>query len=1362
MKKKKWYILGAAALVLTAAVFFLLRGNHASGGTYDNLIQNGDFEALDNEGLPLHWYTDAYAYQGYTTFDIGNGMEGNGAHIQNEYGNDARFAQTVSVSPNTLYCLRGWIRADAEGGLGANLSVEGIYVFSASVYQTDGEWQEVTLYGRTGENQRSVTVFVRLGGYSGEATGEAWFDSITLCRVDSVPEGETETIWYVPKLAPAADETASKTGGKWLALGCIGYGAVFALLLRWLRQNADEKKTLSKRGKKALPALTMLAGIVLLGLGVRAIVAAQVPGYDVDIGCFRAWAAQIAQVGPTKFYDAVSFCDYPPGYLWILWLIGGVGQFLGGVTTMMVKWPSIIADLALCVLLFREARKMAGEKEGLALALLYALNPLAIVSGAAWGQIDSLMTLLLVLTVLFSLRRQWKAALPVFVAAMLIKPQALMFGPLGLAALIAHILASWKDPAARKAMLRDVGLGLGISLLTALAIVLPFAWGRSLSWLAALSQGTMNSYNYATVNGCNLFFLLGQNWVGAENAAPWYGALCAWLIGAAPLLLAWYRRRMDKHPLPTISCAVLGGLAAALLLSLIILLALSALTYAALGTCMIVYTVLLFAALYFLGREQNRLPLLGAAMLLMLFSTASMMHERYLFPAVALLLMAYYLIRDKRILWLALGVTITGLLNVGCVLDRNIRIGGSSGHLNAPACGIDSDMAFLEYLSAAGNLLLSGAAVYLSAMRCGAEAMAPAAAEKATETGIHRAAPLPENAPLRKMTGRDWAVMLLCTGLYAVLALTNLGSTKAPQKAWVSSSDQEQVVLDLGQERTFKMLYFGGIHQYDSNFSVDVGSDLETWPETYGASMKIGECFKWKYLSDVVGGSNPAVLTGRYVRITANYVSTTLFETLFRDAQTGEVIPVTLVSDSEGNETAAALIDEQDALEGEPGWFNSTYFDEIYHARTAYEHLHGLPTYETTHPPLGKVLMSFAVAIFGMTPFGWRFAGALAGVLMLPGMYLLGKLLIRKKWGGFGAMMLMALDLMHFTQTRIATIDSFVVLFIIWAVYFMLRWFLLDFFSMKLGKTMVPLGLSGLFMGLAVASKWTGCYAGVGLAVIFFYGLFRRIREITAARDVPEKKRSAHQAAAANGARSLVLTVASCFIFFIAIPLMIYYCSYIPYFAYNGGVTVKKVIEAAVGNYFTTGQMGGMLGYHATPGLGMDHSFYSPWYQWPVIGKPMWYASSGYEPAGMQSTIMAMGNPAVWWTGLLGLLGVCVLWAKRHVTADRQLSLYAEKDDPRYALVLICFLAQFLPWTLVPRGTYIYHYFPSVPFIILATVLCLDTLAQRHEKLARWLLIGLLIAAAVLFVAFFPYASGVMVSQKWLDAMNWFRGWLWY
>jgi Dolichyl-phosphate-mannose--protein O-mannosyl transferase len=109
----------------------------------------------------------------------------------------------------------------------------------------------------------------------------------------------------------------------------------------------------------------------------------------------------------------------------------------------------------------------------------------------------------------------------------------------------------------------------------------------------------------------------------------------------------------------------------------------------------------------------------------------------------------------------------------------------------------------------------------------------------------------------------------------------------------------------------------------------------------------------------------------------------------------------------------SALIDEPDTLEAlpalfadeaeqsrkaEPSWWNSTYFDEIYHARTAYEFLQGTVPYENSHPPLGKELMSVCVAVFGMTPFGWRLAGAIAGILMLPSMYLLGKQL-RKKHG---------------------------------------------------------------------------------------------------------------------------------------------------------------------------------------------------------------------------------------------------------------------------------------------------------------------------------------------------------------------------
>ena len=507
---------------------------------------------------------------------------------------------------------------------------------------------------------------------------------------------------------------------------------------------------------------------------------------------------------------------------------------------------------------------------------------------------------------------------------------------------------------------------------------------------------------------------------------------------------------------------------------------------------------------------------------------------------------------------------------------------------------------------------------------------------------------------------------------------------------------------------------------------------------------------------------------------------------------------MTLVS---GN--GEALIDEQDTFTGEPGWYNSTYFDEIYHARTGYEHYLAMQgdytyrPYETSHPPLGKVLIAFSISIFGMTPFGWRFAGALAGVLMLPGMYLLGKLLTKRRMGAFAAMFLMAVDCMHFTQTRIATIDSFVVLFIIWSYVFMVYYLRMDYWRKPLIKTLIPLALSGLFMGLAVASKWTGCYAGVGLAVLFFWSVWRRFREHLAAsheleayeasqQKVNHKLRKPHpeESKLAVPARTyparLLITLGCCLVFFIAVPLGVYYASYIPYFLPSGGITVQKVIQAAVGDYFTTGVFGGMLGYHSTPGLGMNHPFYSPWYEWPVIGKPMWYYSASYHAEGSTQTIMALGNPAVWWGGLAALNMVIVIWAERHIDR-RGLCWQSRGDDMRPAILLISFAAQYMPWVLVPRGTYIYHYFAAVPFIILCVALCFDLLADTAESYAEMpaiaarprlsaslrrapagLMFVYLAIALALFIAFFPYASGITASTKWLSAMQWFRSWLYY
>ena len=1298
LKRYGW--IAAAVLAVCVICFVIFRPAKKTAAVGENLLVNGDFSKCQ-DGNPANWYKDAYAGLTGSDFEVVETEEGPAAHIVNHILKDARFAQTVEVEPNSLYLLHGYIKADAQEGWGANLSIDSVYLYPENVYDSAGEWRSVSLYGRTGQDQHSVNVFVRLGGYSGESIGEAYFRDITLEKVDGVPDGYTAQAWYnEPFYSTINRQNAqSQTAGLLLAAVSGVYVLCFALLLRFLRRPKRELK------KKTFAESPWLAALLLLAAcGLRLVIAGHSTGYDVDIGCFRAWANRMASYGPAGFYDPIdpfSSCDYPPAYMLILWIVGLFGKASGaGATEFMVKVPPILADIALCAILYQEAKaqKLSGPAV-LAFLTLYLLNPLVIAVGAAWGQADSLMTLFLVLTVLFAVKGKWMAALPCYIVSVLFKPQALMFGPLGLLALSLHIVNSWKDREKRKAVLRDAGFGMLIMGGAALAIVVPFSVNLPADWLFTLYGQTMGRYAYATVNSCNMYFLLGKNWVSVDSniSGEFFVPFLTYCLAVLPLLAAAGRSKAQifgKRPgdqKDRIRLFVLGGLAAALGLAIVFLSQTGNLTYSSLGTAMIAYVLAVFAALYAFAKDVKLLPVFGAAMLLMLFNLAPMMHERYLFPAVALLLIGYLLNRDIRILWLAVGVTVAGFLNVSCALDRNVRIGGASGHLDAPSAGISSDMAVLEYVCAALNCLVCYASLALSSILSRGEILELAA-------GKRPLSPLPTEAPVRKMTVRDWIIVFCVTAAYSVLAFTNLGSAKAPQTAYVSQSPSEQIVFHLGETREFNILYYGGIHHYDCDFLVEVSEDGNNWDQVYTAGLTQGDCFKWQYVSYVQGGTYPVTLNGRYVRLTANHYSLTIFEMLFRSVDGTEVYPAAIFAVSNGNETAANLLDEQDSMEGkDPSWYNSTYFDEIYYARTAYEHLHGMQPYETTHPPLGKVFMSWAVAVFGMTPFGWRFAGALAGVLMLPGMYLLGKLFVKRWWGGLAAMLLMAFDLMHFTQTRIATIDSFVVLFIIWMMYFMFRWFFQDFFHMPFWKTLVPLGLSGLCMGLGVASKWTACYAGVILAVIFFIGIWRRGRLVRAAKKKPANQRTeGEKTAAEKGEKQLLVTVASCLIFFVLVPALIYYCSYIPYFAYDGvGVTPKKIIEAAVGTYFTNGQMGGMLGYHSEPGRGMDHDFYSPWYQWPVIGKPMWYASNSFEPEGYESSIMALGNPVVWWGGLVCVMICLAVWIKRHMREDMSLTVRVKTDDPRTLLILMCYFGQLLPWILVPRGTYIYHYFPA-------------------------------------------------------------------
>ena len=103
--------------------------------------------------------------------------------------------------------------------------------------------------------------------------------------------------------------------------------------------------------------------VLAAGLALRLIIAYLIPGsgFGVDIGAFRFWASNLASQGPSGFYQRDFFHDYTPGYLYVLWVVGIVGNLVGGVGDL-IKVPPILADLAIGWLAWSMVRELGGRR----------------------------------------------------------------------------------------------------------------------------------------------------------------------------------------------------------------------------------------------------------------------------------------------------------------------------------------------------------------------------------------------------------------------------------------------------------------------------------------------------------------------------------------------------------------------------------------------------------------------------------------------------------------------------------------------------------------------------------------------------------------------------------------------------------------------------------------------------------------------------------------------------------------------------------------------------------------------------------------------------------------------------------------
>jgi len=377
------------------------------------------------------------------------------------------------------------------------------------------------------------------------------------------------------------------------------------------------------------------------------------------------------------------------------------------------------------------------------------------------------------------------------------------------------------------------------------------------------------------------------------------------------------------------------------------------------------------------------------------------------------------------------------------------------------------------------------------------------------------------------------------------------------------------------------------------------------------------------------------------------------------------------------------------------GEIKKEYFDEVYHAFTARQILHGNPkawewwntppegfAYEWTHPPLAKLGMVLGMLVFGENSFGWRFPGVVLGAGSVFLVYLIAKEIFRDEILGLLSAATFSLDGLPLVMSRIGMNDGYLLLFALLSIYFFLK------------KKNLP---SALSWGLAISSKWSALWV---IPIFGFIWLTQR--------------------------KDFKLS----YLWFLILPPMVYLATYLPLFltGHSWGIFVEMQKQ--------------MWWYHTN--LRATHPYTSPWWSWPLLVRPIYLYTSN-EVGGWVARIYAMGNPLIFWGGIVSFVFLGY-WA-----LEKRLEGIVSYEIKNIGLVIFSYLIFFVPWAASPRIMFLYHYLPSLPFLSIAIAYVL----RRNLKLI-FLFLPL---AFLTFLYFYPHWAGIKIPLWLDSSYYWFTSW---
>jgi Glycosyltransferase family 87 len=208
-----------------------------------------------------------------------------------------------------------------------------------------------------------------------------------------------------------------------------------------------------------------------------------------------------------------------------------------GPGPFIAKLPLLLADLAVILLLYWQARKRHSTRFAIVTGASYALSPAVLYNGVIWGQTDGFVALPLLLALFAVIEERYVFAGASLAVAVLIKPQPIVFVPL-------FLLYLWRC-AGRQQFIRFTGAGLVTTLVVALPVLVPRF--QLFDMIHNMQAASYNDNLSLSSDAFNFWRLIGRgkDAIGSrllDMRSGWIGDALFGLVVLLCCLVVWRRR----------------------------------------------------------------------------------------------------------------------------------------------------------------------------------------------------------------------------------------------------------------------------------------------------------------------------------------------------------------------------------------------------------------------------------------------------------------------------------------------------------------------------------------------------------------------------------------------------------------------------------------------------------------------------------------------------------------------------------------------------------------------------------------------------------------------------------------------------